>query len=134
LTSYVARGYSGIRKHSQRDRAREFSAVAPQKLFDLVACVRHAAKAYIHLIDQQNNFHRRVSLRGIALRGNGLERQDLLWLFVVEEREVLLLQARDRLSGFIGHHYIQSDVAIRAGRRSRLLRKSTNSQKAEETS
>jgi hypothetical protein len=71
-----------------------------------------------------------------------MKRHDLLRLFVVQKRKVLLLQAGDRFSRLVGHDHIERDAAMRTirrdgcrrselPRRSILLRKHTKERKAE---
>jgi hypothetical protein len=48
--------------------------------------------------------------------------QDLLWLFVIEKREVGLFQAGDWRSGLVGHGYVERDATIRVARRDRRRR------------
>jgi len=42
-----------------------------------------------------------------------MKRHDLLRLFVVQKRKVLLLQAGDRFSRLVGHDHIERDAAMR---------------------
>jgi hypothetical protein len=93
----------------------QLPAVSPKKLPDFLPRVRYPSKCRVDFIHEQNNFHGRIGRRCSTLYG--VKREDLRRLFVVEKREVLLLEPRDRLSGFIGHGHIQSDEAIRTGRR-----------------
>jgi hypothetical protein len=37
---------------------------------------------------------------------------DLLWLLIIEQGKILLLQSRDRVAGCIGHKNIQDDVVL----------------------
>jgi hypothetical protein len=54
----------------------------------------------IHFIDEKDDFRGRI---GCARAGDGLKGKDWLRRFVVEKREILLLQSGYRLPGFIGH-------------------------------
>jgi hypothetical protein len=92
-------------------------AVSPKKLLDFIPLDGYICEFSVDFIHEQDDFHRRISRRGPTLYS--LKRQDLLRLFVVQERKVLLFEARDRPSGLIGHDHIERHVAIRATQRDR---------------
>lgn len=113
---------AGIRKEDHRHRMGQLSVVLPEELLDGVAFVSHAVETGVDLIDEQNDLHG-IGCRGCGARkisADGTEGGNRLRLLVVLYSEIVLLQARDGLAGFIGHDDIERDVAVWiADRRSR---------------
>ncbi len=86
-------------------------AVAPQNFFDLPSLVGYIGEGAIHFVDEQNDLDGRSGAR------QGIKRRDLLRLFVVQKREILLMETWDWLSRFVAYHYIESDEGTCFGER-----------------
>ncbi len=98
----------------------QLAPVSPEKLLDLFPLERYVLNCSVDFIQQHNHFYRHPGRRCPA--GHGIERSDPLRLFIIKKREVLLLQSGDQRTRLIGHDHIQSDAAIRDGRRGRFGR------------
>ena len=113
-------GCSGIRKKDQGYWLGQRPAASPEKLLDLISLGGHICEFGVDRIYEQHDFHGRIGRCGRTRYG--LKRHDLLGLFVVQERKVLLCEAGDRLSGLIGHHHIERHLATRTNSRDRCRR------------
>jgi hypothetical protein len=79
---------------------------------DLVRAAERERDERRQLELDQDHLHR-LAIGGRV--GYGLEREDLLWLFVVKQSKVLLFESGYRFPGFVVNHHVEPDEALRLG-------------------
>lgn len=92
-----------VGKEYERRRQFQLTVITPEKLSELVASDIYALNAAIDCVDEKQNLNR---LSFFTFIGR-VKRKNILRLFVIEDREVLLLQARDRVPRFISHDDVE---------------------------
>jgi hypothetical protein len=109
VTERLTYSRAGTGQNRYRRRVRQETLALLQKVLDAPAVAVNVPGAIVHGIQHEHNAHRRKPDTSL----HRSERDHLLWLSIIEKREVLLLQTRDTLSRCIGYQNIEKDAVLR---------------------
>ena len=113
----IARGTTltlcfSVGEHDERHGLRELAAVPQKKLLDFVPFGSDDLEGSVDGVDHQDDFNGRIGSRGRS-GIDSIKGENVLRLFIVQNREVLLLQPANGRSRFVCHPHIQGDLPVR---------------------